>query len=79
MKNSVQTTTKFCSQSFTISYFTCDLFFFVSDSNITSFADGNTPYLVKKELFNILNELEKDLEGFKEVFLKELSFSLEYR
>ena len=40
--------------------FICDLFFFVSDSNIANYADDNKLYSAKKESINVLNDFEKD-------------------
>ena len=50
--------------------FICDLFLFVSDSNIAYYVDVNTPYSAKKELMNLSNNLEKDSDIQRKWFKK---------
>ena len=53
--------------------FIFNLFFFIPDSNIASYADGKTPYSAKKELMHVLHVLKKDSDmkkWFKKKFLK---------
>ena len=52
----------------------CDLFMFITDFDIASYADDNTPYATEKDLKDVFSNLEKSsdilLKWFKENFLK---------